>query len=80
MSQKRELWNERPISWRPIRQLIFDDLALLPRKFPHLTKAHFAPLSFQKMKVNLAAQVYAIFKLLCCMVAYASINSYKRSN
>ena len=57
LSKHKELWNEGPISWRPIQQLVNNDIGLLPRKFPKLTKAHVAPLSFQKMKVNLAAQV-----------------------
>lgn len=53
----RELWNGKPLSWDPIRQLIQHDMELLPRRLPKLGMSHVNPLSTEKMKVRLAAQV-----------------------
>ena len=57
LSSSKHLWNEEAISWEPIKHLILQDLPLLPRKFPHLTRSHVFPSSYDKMKVRLAAQV-----------------------
>ncbi|XP_078495476.1 LOW QUALITY PROTEIN: uncharacterized protein LOC144750569 [Ciona intestinalis] len=57
LSKNKKLWNNGSISWEPIRQLILQDIKLLPRRFPKLTYSHACPNSHEKMKVNLAAQV-----------------------
>ena len=57
MSCNRHLWNKSDLSWEPIKQLIMEDLSILPRRFPRLTKSHAYPENYEKMKVYLAAQV-----------------------
>ena len=45
------------MSWDPIKELILQDVPLLPRRFPRLTRLHVFPTTYDKMKVRLAAQV-----------------------
>ena len=58
LSGKKHLWNNGDLTWKPIKKMIEEDISRGDlRFFPKLTSKHCYPSAYDKMKVNIAAQI-----------------------